>query len=184
MLSILSQRAGFLCGAAVVLVALVCMRGTAAFLLPVMGQPPTADKQDGNTKVAAGQQTETDKEKLQGKWQIMSITMEGKVFKREDKLDVWKETFLNDLLIQGDRLGQVQADKGKFKLDDTRKPKQITIQDQDGKLSFRGIYAIEGDTLKVCINGDGTDVRRPEEFVTKKGSPVLIVTLKKVLTTK
>ena len=70
----------------------------------------------------------------------------------------------------------------KIKLDDTRNPKQVTIQDDDGKQTFRGIYAIDGDTLQVCMNGDGTSICRPEEFVTKKGSAVIIVTLKKAAT--
>jgi len=176
-----------------VLFAVVCIGCTAAFLPPVAGPPPTAagqsptvaeppptvEKKDENVQGTAGQQGETDKDRLQGKWQITSLTVEGKVIRRGDKLAEWKDVFLNDVLIEGERLGQVKPDKGKFKLDDTRNPKQITIQDADGKLTFRGIYAIEGDTLKVCINGDGTDVRRPEEFVAKKGTPVVIVEFKK-----
>lgn len=120
-----------------------------------------------------------DKEKLQGKWQIMSIATEDKVVKREDKLAAWKGTFEKDLFVEGDRFGQVGYSNAKIKLDDTREPKQITIQDDDGKLTFRGIYVLDGDTLKVCMNGDGSDVRRPEEFVTKKGTPLILVTLKR-----
>lgn len=162
-----------------VLFALLCIGGTVTFVPPVAGQPPVGEGKGGNARLAAREQGETDRDRLQGKWQITSITMQGKVFKREDRLEGWKETFLTDLLIEGDRLGQVQHNKGKFMLDDTRIPKQITIQDADGKLTFRGIYDIDGDTLKVCMNGDGTDVRRPEEFVSKKGTPLIIITLKK-----
>ncbi len=120
-----------------------------------------------------------DKEKLQGKWEIMSIAFEDKVIKREDKLGAWKDTFDKDLFVEGERFGAVGYSNAKIKLDDTRDPKQITIQDDDGKLTFRGIYALDGDTLKMCMNGDGNDVRRPEEFVTKKGTPLILVTLKK-----
>ena len=121
----------------------------------------------------------SDKEKLQGKWQIMSIATEDKVIKREDKPAVWKGAFEKDLFVEGDRFGQVGYSNAKVKVDDTRDPKQITIQDDQGKLTYRGIYALNGDTLKVCMNGDGSDVRRPEEFATKKGTPLILVTLKK-----
>jgi len=105
--------------------------------------------------------------------------MEEKVIKRDDSSSPWKETFQHDVVVEGDRLGQRKAGLGKFKLDDTRDPKQITIQDAEGKLTFRGIYALDGDKLKVCIGGDGTDVRRPEAFVTKKGATLILMELKR-----
>ena len=40
----------------------------------------------------------------------------------------------------------------KFKLDATRDPKQITLYDDGGKLIFRGIYILEGDTLLSFYN--------------------------------
>jgi uncharacterized protein (TIGR03067 family) len=58
-------------------------------------------------------------------------------------------------------------------------------EEPDGNvMTFRGIYALDGDTLKWCLNHDGTDVCRPEEFRTKKGSPLRIFTFKKVLPKK
>lgn len=122
-----------------------------------------------------------DNEKLQGKWRIMSIAAQDTVIKREGGQGIWKGAFENDMFVKGDRIGQVGHSNAKIKLDGTREPKQITIQDEDGKLTFRGIYVLDGDTMKVCMNGDGTDVRRPEEFVTKKGTPLILVTLKKCL---
>lgn len=120
-----------------------------------------------------------DKEKLQGKWQLVSIAVEGKIIEREGAPQEWKGTFEKDLLVKGDRFGQVDDSNAKIELDDARDPKQITVRDDDGKLTFRGIYTFDGDTLKVCMNGDGSDVRRPEEFVTKKGTPLLLIVLKK-----
>lgn len=163
-----------------VLLSSFCILGTLTFLPAAAGQTPVAEREDGRAKVAAGKQGETDKDKLQGQWQIMSITVEGKTFKREDNLPEWRETFHTDLLIQGDRLAHgKQTSKGKFTLDDSRNPKQITIRDDEGKLTFRGIYDIDADALKVCINGNGTDDRRPEEFATKKGMPLVLITLKR-----
>jgi uncharacterized protein (TIGR03067 family) len=121
----------------------------------------------------------SDKEKLQGKWQIMSIATEDKVIKREDKPAAWKGAFEKDLFVEGDRFGQVGYSNTKIKVDDTRDPKQITIHDDQGKLTYRGIYALNGDMLTVCVNGDGSDVRCPKEFATKKGTPLIVVTLKR-----
>jgi uncharacterized protein (TIGR03067 family) len=120
-----------------------------------------------------------DKGKLQGKWQIASVAVDDKVIKREDVPKQWKGTFEKDLFVEGDRFGQVGYSKARFELDGTRAPKQITVRDDAGKLTFRGIYSLDGDTLKVCMNGDGSDVRRPEEFATKKGTPLLLIVLKK-----
>jgi uncharacterized protein (TIGR03067 family) len=120
-----------------------------------------------------------DKGKLQGKWQIVSVAVEDKVIKREDVPKQWKGTFEKDLLVEGDRFGQVGYSSAKIEVDETRDPKHITVRDGGGKLTFRGIYSLDGDTLKVCMNGDGGDARRPEEFVTKKGTPLLLIVLKK-----
>lgn len=132
--------------------------------------------------VNAGDNKDTpkgDKDKLQGKWHIVSIAVEDKVIKREGVPNEWKDTFEKDLFVEGDRFGQVGYSSAKIELDESRAPKQITVRADGGKLTFRGIYSIDGDTLKVCMNGDGSDVRRPEEFVTKKGTPLLLIQLKK-----
>src|SRR4051794_30336630 len=65
-----------------VLLALVCLSGAVAFLPPVMGQPPTGGKKEEDARNVAAKLSESDTDKLQGKWQIMSITLQGKVFKR------------------------------------------------------------------------------------------------------
>ena len=158
--------------------------GAVTFLPPVAGQSPVPQKKDGNAKVAAGQRSESDTDKLQGNWQIMSIAIEDKIIKREDKLGEWKNTFEKEMFFKGDRHGTVGYSTSKFKLDDTRDPKQITVYADDGKQIYRGIYTLDGDTFKMCMNGDGTSVCRPEEFVTKKGSPVIMTTLKKVAAKK
>lgn len=157
---------------AAVFLALAVVGGTTAVLSPAMGQAPKG----GN----AGKPGGTDKDRLQGKWQITSIDMDGQVYKRGDKSDGWKSTFDTELVIQGDRLNHgPAANVGTFQLDDTQSPKQITFQDKDGKLTFRGIYAIDGDTVTLCVNGNGTDARRPAEFAAKEGTPIVLIALKK-----
>ncbi|MGL4461150.1 MAG: TIGR03067 domain-containing protein [Planctomycetia bacterium] len=126
----------------------------------------------------------SDKDKLQGKWRVMSISMQGQVVKREDAPEGWKNVFDKDVTVEGDKFIHAQPDGGRFQLDDARKPKQITFPDKDGVLNFQGIYAIDGDDLTLCVNGDGKAVLRPKEFTTKEGTPLVLVTLKKIPTKK
>ena len=159
---------------------LLCIAASMAFGSVVIAQGPISKtvevQRDSVVEVGEG-----DNDKLQGNWQIVSIEIQGKVIKREDELDAWRDAFAKDVIVDGDRFTHAlaAANAATIKLDDTRDPKQITIQDEEEKLKFRGIYAINGENVVLCINGDGTDVRRPEEFVTKEGKPLILVTLKK-----
>jgi RNA polymerase sigma factor (sigma-70 family) len=171
-----------------VLLAVVCLGGTVAFLSPAVGQPP-AEKKGGNAKATAGERRrqETGKARLQGGWEIVSVECEGRVFKK-DELANWRndlfQGMLTDWTVVGHKMSAAKADgiksrwSGSFVLDDTRDTKEVNIQleEPDGKWTFRGIYAVEGDALKVCLNMHPNDVCRPEEFVTRKESPALIAT--------
>lgn len=158
-----------------VLCVYICMGSTMGSVFPVIAHAPKGEAARND----AEKQRVTDKDKLQGTWLIMSISMQGKVIKREDKLDGWKETFDQDVTIQGDQFMHAQAIGGTFKLDETPAPRQINFPDKEGKLTFRGIYAFDGDTITMCVNGDGTSVRRPETFATKADMPFVLITLKK-----
>ncbi|QJW98635.1 TIGR03067 domain-containing protein [Frigoriglobus tundricola] len=162
-----------------------CIAGVATFPPPVAGQLPVPEKKGRSANVGAGQPGGSDKDKIQGNWQLVSLDLGVKVIRREDRPAEWKATFETDTVFTGDRQGQVGGVKSsRFKLDETRDPKQITVYSDDGKLTFRGIYTLDGDSLKMCMNGDGASVCRPEEFVTKKGQPVIITTYKRVAAKK
>jgi uncharacterized protein (TIGR03067 family) len=171
------------------LTVVLALIGICCLLAPPNGltQPPAARTGNlpGRGTAVAGQPSLssndllTDKELFQGKWQILSVAWDGKTHKREDKSPLWKATFHSDLVVQGDRLGHGNNHKGKFVLDETKNPKEITVQDAEGKLTFRGIYALDDSTLKVCMNGNGKDSRRPETFASKHGVPQAVITFKR-----
>ena len=161
-----------------------CIFTTTTLPSPVLGQAQVSEKEDRTATAVAGEHGESDKEKIQGNWQIISLDMGFNVIKRDDNLSEWRGTFSKDVFFKEDRHGQVGYSNSTFKLDETRVPKQITIYSNDGKTTFRGIYTLEGDTLKVCMNGDGASLCRPEEFVTTKGEPVVITTYKKIVPKK
>lgn len=62
--------------------------------------------------------------------------------------------------------------KGTFKLDPTKKPKQINMTVKEGdkfvKMTSLGIYELKGNTLKWAANEPGKD-QRPDEFAEREG---------------
>ncbi len=68
--------------------------------------------------------------------------------------------------------------RGVFKLDPTTRPKtfDLDVVSKDGKVGdkWMGIYAIEGDTLKICTSlcflPSGKPATRPKAFESKEGS--------------
>ena len=71
-------------------------------------------------------------------------------------------------------------DKGTLKLDAGKSPKQMTITSTEGTnkdKTFRAIYEVTGDTLKVCYELEGKEP--PAKFESKEGTNTLFVTYKR-----
>jgi len=84
------------------------------------------------------------------------------------------------ITFKGNRMTMLTGDSGKphessFKLDSSKKPKEITIG--EGQKELRGIYAFDGDVLKMCAGQCGG--QRPKELEAKKGSNLLSMVLKR-----
>jgi uncharacterized protein (TIGR03067 family) len=98
--------------------------------------------------------------KLQGTWAIVSA----------DGLDVPQEALKRmKVVIRGETLcftdGSEEREKSTFKLDPSQKPKAIDFtKDQKGPI-VRGIYELDGDTLKLVWRNEGP---RPTEILTKR----------------
>lgn len=72
-------------------------------------------------------------------------------------------------------------DKGTYKLDAARKPKEVDIKGTEGPNKGKtvlGIYKLDGDTMTVCydLSGKGT---RPTEFKTTPGTQLFLATYKR-----
>jgi len=101
-----------------------------------------------------------DKEKLQGTWQVVGGEEQGEKI-ADAKLKMADMRFI----IDGDKIRKEKGKGGTFKLDPTKKPKEIDLSDD--KETVKGIYSLDGDTLKFCVASAGND--RPTDFTTKKG---------------
>jgi RNA polymerase sigma factor (sigma-70 family) len=139
---------------------------------------------------------QTDKEKLQGVWKPVKLETVGRVFGEAKIKD------FGDLVINGDRLYnpgpgvpapyylhwhfgegdyacEIKRWWGTYELDTGKRPKRISITLHDaysGENKWNGIYSIDGDKLRLCLNETDKDASFPSEFKTKDRSPSVFVT--------
>jgi RNA polymerase sigma factor (sigma-70 family) len=111
----------------------------------------------------------TDLDRLQGVWSAISMERGGKPCKLE------KAVFMVD----GKRACWQTSDweiQGGLYLDATRTPRIYDLAMSTRTLE--GLYALEGDTLKLCYEL-GYDQKRPSSFLTRKGSPQCLVVFRR-----
>lgn len=115
--------------------------------------------------------------RLQGTWEMVGLEVNGEEVPA-------KKLAGTTLTIRGDKYITKVKDTARevtFKLDPKSEPKAIDMYFPDGveaaKLS-KGIYQVDGDTLKVCRHQmPGED--RPRSFVTSAGTNLFVVTWKR-----
>jgi len=113
-------------------------------------------------------------DKLQGYWEVTAAEGAG--------LDADAKQL--KLVFTGDKLafskGNKAVHEATYKVDPSQKPRTIDITHvtgpQQGK-TFRGIYELEGDQLKICWSGDGE--KRSTEFAVKPKTTQALLTLKR-----
>jgi uncharacterized protein (TIGR03067 family) len=120
-----------------------------------------------------------DRNRLQGTWQAVTVEDGGP---EKDAADI-RFVFAGDdftIRLRGEAIA-----KGRFKIDPSRDPRQIDMEltkhrqaDFKGK-TVRGIYALDGDTLKLCLNSPDK-AERPKEFNSPAGQDRAFITLKRV----
>jgi uncharacterized protein (TIGR03067 family) len=128
--------------------------------------------------IAPGDPHPGDLAELQGTWVMVSMETEGHEAPAEDIKDYFAVYEGNRLTL---RVGERVRRRGIVTVNPTRRPKAINTWDQDGPFEDQtvpGIYALEGDTLKLCFARPGQD--RPKEFTTKSGTAFLCCVYKKV----
>jgi len=118
-----------------------------------------------------------DKDKLQGTWQMVSITVNGEEVPADDLKEV-------KLVVKADNF-QVETPQtkleAKFTLDPEKKPKAMDVSVLSGKdkgKTFKVIYALEGDTFKTCRPADAAK-DRPTEFSSKQDSGLILTVWKR-----
>jgi uncharacterized protein (TIGR03067 family) len=68
---------------------------------------------------------------------------------------------------------------GTVRLDPSAKPAAIDFAHAEGLLkgkSWKGVYAVDGDTLTICDNAPSPDMARPAAFEAPRGSGYVLIT--------
>jgi uncharacterized protein (TIGR03067 family) len=120
---------------------------------------------------------------MQGTWTVIDGQVDGQVLDPADKKKA-------KVIIKADRISisgvlDYPASTA-VKLNPTKTPKEIDLLPQaaplKGKVSL-GIYAVEENSLKLCLNVYTTDndrgEQRPADFVARTGSSRVVLVLKK-----
>jgi uncharacterized protein (TIGR03067 family) len=122
-----------------------------------------------------------DLKKLEGTWDVTFIEAGGA------RTPAGKVSKGLRFIIKGDQLKMTSAaDKAgaelTITLDASKKPKAIDLTWKEAPFKNKtalGIYAFEGETLKICFPDDpDEDNTRPKTFMTKKGSLARVYWLK------
>jgi uncharacterized protein (TIGR03067 family) len=115
---------------------------------------------------AEARAVDADQEKLQGKWTVESCAFNGMpVDALKDAVREIKDVKYTLTSLSGDVFN------GTIKLDASKQPKQIDLELNDRTL--KGIYEIDGDTLKIGYALEGDE--RPTELISKPDSGVVLV---------
>ena len=126
------------------------------------------------------QEAKTDRDNIQGVWEVATAEQEGKDFGEFVK-EVSPKWIFNGTKYTF-KAGPNSED-GKFKLDTTGKLCAIDLIITEGKDKGKyqlGIYQLDGNNLKMCFAAVGTP-DRPAAFATKAKTPAayVLVTLKR-----
>src|SRR5262245_13102094 len=72
---------------------------------------------------------------------------------------------------------------GRIQTNPKAKPASIDFEHKQGALkgkAWKGIYALDGDTLKICDNAVNLEKGRPATFEAKSGSGYVLITFRRV----
>jgi uncharacterized protein (TIGR03067 family) len=112
--------------------------------------------------------------KFQGTWQLVSAETDGKKAPKEKIEKVRVVIKGNKHTVSVD--GKAVAKEISFAIDPSKKPKEVT--DTVGDKQIKGIYELDGDTLKSCVAPVGKE--RPKEFSAKEGTGHTLRVFKRV----
>jgi uncharacterized protein (TIGR03067 family) len=155
------------------------MTGIRALLIAATGLLPAA------AAAAAEDAVKKDKEKLTGTWQVVAVEANGQKFPAEATRD-FRFIFTADSATR-QRGGTSESGAG-YRLDPSRSPKWIDMTgEKDGKAhAVPGLYALDGDTLKLCFQTDykkdgqpADALKRPTKLDGGPGSEQVLMTLKR-----
>lgn len=118
-----------------------------------------------------GSVTANDVSRIEGRWKVTSVELAGiPVPGLEDSelvLADGKKVFT---------LPDGRLEKGTYELDTAKEPSEIVVTTEGKGGTEIGIYAVDGNTLKLCLATNGG--QRPKQFVTARDSDQILIVLR------
>lgn len=127
---------------------------------------------------AVAQPAEEARKAPQGAWVATRAERDGKAA---------ADVVGNRLAFTDNRFGIQSRDgrplyAGTVRVDPSAKPAAIDFAHTEGALTgktWKGIYALDGDTLTICDNAPNLDRERPTAFEARSGSGYVLITFKR-----
>jgi uncharacterized protein (TIGR03067 family) len=111
-------------------------------------------------------------EPLQGGWKLTALEADGMAMELSN-ISFW-------LVIKGDKVFYGGKELAKLSADATTTPKCFDLTLTNPDRVFEGVYAIEDDTLKICVNTQTEGVKeRPTDFATEGKTGRKLLTFKR-----
>ena len=107
-----------------------------------------------------------DPEKLQGNWQVTAVEMGGDALPHAGM----RLTFTADKMTMLSGANFLMTPPMPYVLDSNQAPKTIDVHSANGGV-WRGIYELDGDSLKLCLNENPAMGDRPSSFRAEPGAP-------------
>ncbi len=97
---------------------------------------------------------------FEGTWKLSYLEVNGKEDSLPSKSPIW--------VIKGDKILYGGEELGTFTVDTTTSPKTIDLKFASPKRTYEGIYTVEKDAWKICVNNKTEGVKeRPHLFSTE-----------------
>jgi uncharacterized protein (TIGR03067 family) len=125
--------------------------------------------------VIFAQKAVADPAALQGEWTATKATRDGKA---ADDV-VGHRLSISEMSFKIQSKAGAHLHSGTIVLHPATKPAAIDFQHDEGNLKgrdWKGIYALEGDTLTICDNAPDIERGRPAAFEAGKGSGYVLIT--------
>ena len=132
----------------------------------------------GPALLPAFAQPADDAKRLQGAWTATGAERDGKA--AEDLLGHQLSFAGNRFQIRSKDGNALHA--GTVRVDASANPPAIDFVHTEGDLkgkAWKGIYALDGDTLKICDNAPNLEKGRPTALAAQSGSGYVLVTFKR-----
>jgi uncharacterized protein (TIGR03067 family) len=157
----------------------------ASFIILVLASLAGCNKNGESSSEQSSPPPKTDAELIQGTWVVVSSESEGKAAPAEGiKDETWNFT-AKQLTIKNPKVRQGKDEAQNYSIDSAKSPKEIDFEMPETiigngsnsssaglkkeTLTQKGIYALDGDTLKICFSNGFEPTTRPTDFATREG---------------